>query len=82
MIRLANIPCMVLPQRCKTYPTADEWYVALAEMHVAQLVFQNNDEVTPECDYENKYVARSIFRRLAKQAVCAVKCDTNYTIPW
>ncbi|KAK1766503.1 hypothetical protein QBC33DRAFT_578854 [Phialemonium atrogriseum] len=43
MVRLANIPCAVLPQEGETYGTADEWYVALAEMHLAQLVFQHND---------------------------------------
>ncbi|KAJ9133890.1 Protein kinase-like domain [Pleurostoma richardsiae] len=67
MVRLANIPCTVLPQEGKTYGTADEWYVALAEMHLAQLVFQRNDLVSSEDDCRNKYVARQIFRRLAKQ---------------
>ncbi|KAI0528490.1 phosphotransferase [Xylaria digitata] len=67
MVRLANIPRAVLPPEGKTYATADEWYVALAEMHIAQLVFQHNDAVTSEDDCRNKYVARQIFRRLAKQ---------------
>ncbi|KAI3319980.1 phosphotransferase [Xylariaceae sp. AK1471] len=67
MVRLANIPRAVLPPEGKTYASADEWYVALAEMHVAQLVFQHNDAVTSEDDCRNKYVARLIFRRLAKQ---------------
>lgn len=67
MVRLANIPCAVLPQEGETYGTADEWYVALAEMHLAQLVFQHNDLVSSEDDCRNKYVARQIFRRLAKQ---------------
>ncbi|KAF2972817.1 hypothetical protein GQX73_g694 [Xylaria multiplex] len=67
MLRLANIPSAVLLPEGKTYETADEWYVALAEMHVAQLVFQHNDAVTSEDDCRNKYVARQLFRRLAKQ---------------
>ncbi|KAF4980538.1 hypothetical protein FZEAL_3473 [Fusarium zealandicum] len=67
MIRLANIPRDILPPKNTTYKTADEWYTALADMHIAQLVFQHNDLVTSEDDCRNKYVARQIFRRLAKQ---------------
>ncbi|KAF7534110.1 hypothetical protein G7Z17_g13411 [Cylindrodendrum hubeiense] len=67
MIRLANIPREVLPPKGTTYSTTDEWYTALAEMHIAQLAFQHNDAVASEDDCRNKYVARQIFRRLAKQ---------------
>ncbi|KAG5744851.1 hypothetical protein H9Q69_012687 [Fusarium xylarioides] len=66
MIRLANIPRCILPSQDKTYMTADEWYTVLAEMHIAQLVFQHNDLVTSEDDCRNKYVSRQIFRRLAR----------------
>lgn len=67
MIRIANIPRAVLPQEGQTYGTADDWYVTLAEMHLAQLVFQRNDAVSSEGDCRNKYVARQNFGRLAKQ---------------
>ena len=67
MIQLANIPRSVLPAEDKTYSTADEWYIALAEMHMAQLVFQHNDLVSSEDDCRNKYVARHLFLQLAKQ---------------
>jgi hypothetical protein len=67
MIRLANIPSAVLPPKDKTYKTADEWYVALAEMHIAQLVFQHNDLVFTPDDCRNKYVARQLFWRLARK---------------
>ncbi|GAB0138157.1 hypothetical protein EsDP_00006401 [Epichloe bromicola] len=39
----------------RTYETADEWYAQLADMHMAQLVFQHNDLVTSEDDCRNKY---------------------------
>ncbi|KAF5532623.1 aromatic-amino-acid decarboxylase [Fusarium mexicanum] len=65
MIRLANIPRCILPSQEKTYMTADEWYTTLAEMHIAQLIFQHNDLVTSINDYRNKYVARLVFRKLA-----------------
>ncbi len=67
MIQLANIPRAVLPLEGKTYETADEWYIALAEMHISQLVFQHNDLVSTEDDCRNKYVARQLFYKLAKQ---------------
>ncbi|KAH9224627.1 phosphotransferase [Leptodontidium sp. 2 PMI_412] len=67
MLQLANIPRATLPPEDRTYGTADEWYVALAEMHIAQLIFQHNDLVTTADDCRNKYVARQLFRKLAKQ---------------
>jgi hypothetical protein len=67
MIRLANIPPAVLPPKDTTYKTADEWYIALAEMHMAQLVFQHNDLIFTPDDCRNKYVARQLFLGLAKK---------------
>jgi hypothetical protein len=67
MIRLANIPRSVLPSQGTTYDTAAGWYTALAEMHIAQLLFQHNDSVASASDCKNKYVARQVFRRLAIQ---------------
>ncbi|KAF5020382.1 hypothetical protein F66182_7590 [Fusarium sp. NRRL 66182] len=59
----ARVPPCVLPT--KAYATATEWYSALADMHMAQLVFQHNDAVQDEDDARDKYVARQLFRKLA-----------------
>lgn len=67
MLQLANIPRAALPAEDKTYGTADEWYVELAKMHLAQLEFQHNDLVTTADDCRNKYIARQLFFKLAKQ---------------
>ena len=67
MIKLAHIPSSIFPLENETYATADEWYVVLANMHLAQFLFQHNDLVSSEDDCRNKYVARQIFRRLATQ---------------
>ncbi|KAK2037622.1 phosphotransferase [Colletotrichum somersetense] len=67
MVNLSNIPKSVLPSEGTTYQTADEWYVALAEMQMATLLFQHNDMVSSEDDCRTKYVARQLFRKLAKQ---------------
>ncbi|OTB09419.1 hypothetical protein M426DRAFT_6691 [Hypoxylon sp. CI-4A] len=63
LVEFAGAPPSLLPSQ--TYSTADKWYSALADMHLAQLVFQQNDAVADEEDAREKYVARQLFRRLA-----------------
>lgn len=58
-----NMPPRILPSQ--TYDSADEWYIALADMHMAQLAFQHNDAVEDEEDARDKYTARQLFRNLA-----------------
>jgi hypothetical protein len=67
MVQPSNIPHSIFPSEGTTYETTDEWYVVLAEMQMATLLFQHNDMVSSEDDCRNKYVARQLFRRLAKQ---------------
>ncbi|KAH7129940.1 hypothetical protein B0J13DRAFT_611026 [Dactylonectria estremocensis] len=83
MVRLETIPRHVLLEENKTYDTADEWHVALVQMHIAQLIFQRNDLVTSEdeCRNRKKYVARQIFRRLAKQGVYFRLCRRSVACP-
>ncbi|KAH8879479.1 hypothetical protein GQ53DRAFT_854515 [Thozetella sp. PMI_491] len=64
---VANIPPAVLPPEWKTFTTANDWYIALADMHFAQLLFQRNDFVQSLDDGRTKYIARLLFRRLAKE---------------
>ncbi|KAK7919974.1 hypothetical protein PG985_007996 [Apiospora marii] len=42
----------------KTYTSSDEWYRALADLHMAQLVLQHNDAVLDEDDARDKYRVR------------------------
>lgn len=67
LIEFSTVPPSVLPTQPHNYATADEWYSALADMHLAQLTFQHNDAVTDEDDARDKYVARQLFRRLARE---------------
>lgn len=60
-----NMPPSILPS--KTYDSADEWYSALADMHMAQLAFQQNDVVEDEDDARDKYTARQLFRTLSSE---------------
>jgi hypothetical protein len=67
MAQLSNIPTSVFPPEGTTYQTANDWYVELAKLQMATLVFQHNDIVSSEGDCKTKYVARQLFYRLAKQ---------------
>ncbi|KAI1429747.1 phosphotransferase family protein [Xylaria sp. FL1777] len=62
-----NAPASTLPSQTQTYASADEWYRALADMHMTQLAFQHNDAVEDEADARDKYVARQLFRKLAAE---------------
>ncbi|KAK3315733.1 phosphotransferase family protein [Apodospora peruviana] len=59
-----NAPASVLPH---TATKTESWYSALADMHMAQLVFQHNDAVDDEDDARDKYVARQLFRNLTAE---------------
>jgi len=59
MVRLANIP-RILPPNGSRYETEDERCTALADMHIAQLIFQHNGLATSEDGCQNKCVARQI----------------------
>ncbi|POR33090.1 Uncharacterized protein TPAR_06705 [Tolypocladium paradoxum] len=67
MVQLSNVPKSIFPPKGTTYQSADEWYTVLAEMQIATLLFQHNDMISSEDDCKTKYVARQLFRRLAKQ---------------
>lgn len=60
-----SAPASILPNQ--TYAFADEWFKAMADMHMAQLVFQHNDAVENKIDAREKYVVRQLFRRLAAE---------------
>jgi hypothetical protein len=54
------------------YSTANEWYISLAEMHFAQVVFQQNNLVLSSDDCWNKYVARELFLNLGRKGNLSV----------
>ncbi|KAI0118226.1 phosphotransferase family protein [Nemania sp. FL0031] len=63
LLQFTGMTPNLLPSQ--SYSTPDEWYSVLADMHLAQLVFQHNDAVEDEDDARDKYVARQLFRKLA-----------------
>lgn len=52
---------------------SDEWYSAMADMHLIQLTFQHNNAVDGEGDARDKYVARQLFRKLASDGRLAYR---------
>ncbi|KAI8950611.1 hypothetical protein F4801DRAFT_579291 [Xylaria longipes] len=66
-IKFTGMTLPLLP--FQPYSISDEWYSALADMHLAQLVFQHNGAVDDEDDAWDKYVARQLFRQLASKGL-------------
>jgi len=54
--------------------TTDEWYFALAEVHIVQLVFQHNDFVVTADDCKHEYILRQRFRKLGNWPDLAQLC--------
>ena len=79
LVEFSGIVPSLLPS--KPYETAQEWYCAMADMHLAQLVFQHNDAVEDEDDARDKYVARILFRRLACSGKLAAGFGDNTQQP-
>lgn len=65
LVELTGCPASLLPT--SGFETSDEWYSAMADMHLAQLTFQHNNAVDSEDDARDKYVARQLFRKLASE---------------
>lgn len=75
IIEFTEAPPSLLPNQ--RYSTATEWYSALSDMNLTQLVFQHNDAVKDEDDARDKYVARQLFRRLAAEGRLVSGSDTG-----
>lgn len=67
LVIMGGIPPSVLPPPNKTYSTSQEYYQAMADMHLTHLTFQHNDAVLSLADGRESYVARQLFRRLARE---------------
>ncbi|KKZ63057.1 hypothetical protein EMCG_02558 [[Emmonsia] crescens] len=65
LIGLANYP----PQdfhKCR-FSTSSEYFVTLANYHLQHLKVQRNDAIIDEADCRKKYVARCLFRKIARE---------------
>ena len=64
LVTCGNYPPEALPQ--DSFSTANEYFAALAEIHLTHLRTQRNDAVEDEADCRRKFVARCLFRRIAQ----------------
>ena len=62
-----GVPPSIFPPEDTTYSTSDEWYAALADLHVAHLAFQHNDAIVSADDCRDKFIARHLFRQQARR---------------
>lgn len=67
LIRLGSLPQACLPSLETTFDTASSYLKSLAELHIAHLTHQRNDAVDSADDCRRKFVARCLFRKLARE---------------
>lgn len=77
LVTACGIPPSILPPRNKTYSTSREYYEAMADLHLARLTLQHNSAVLSTRDGREKYVARQLFRRLARDGRLAKAEDED-----
>ncbi|OOF91465.1 hypothetical protein ASPCADRAFT_177528 [Aspergillus carbonarius ITEM 5010] len=65
LVQLACVPNRLLPQH--PFETASSYFLALAELHMIHLSSQRNDAFDSEEECRNKYIARCLFRKLARE---------------
>lgn len=67
LIRLGALPQACLPSLDTTIDTASSSFESLAELHIIHLMNQRNDAVDSADDCRRKFVARCLFRKLARE---------------
>lgn len=67
LVRLGSLPQSQLPSRDTTFDTTSSYFEALAELHIAHLRYQRNDAIDSADDCRRKFIARHLFRKLARE---------------
>ncbi|GES59578.1 hypothetical protein ATEIFO6365_0003085800 [Aspergillus terreus] len=65
LVQLGGFLPHLLPQT--SFKTASSYFLALAKMHMIHLESQRNNAVTSAEDCRRKYIARCLFRKLARE---------------
>ncbi|KAJ5790769.1 uncharacterized protein N7518_007780 [Penicillium psychrosexuale] len=66
LVRLGGLPRSKLPDLHTTFDTSSSYIETLAELNINHLVHQRNDSVQSADDCRRKFVARQLFRKLAR----------------
>lgn len=64
LLRLGGLPRSKLPDT--TFTTTSSYFEALADLNIEHLIHQRNDAVESADDCRRKFVARQLFRKLAR----------------
>lgn len=66
LVRLGDLPRSALPEINTTFNMTSSYLEALADLNIKHLIHQRNDAIDSVDDCRRKYVARQLFRKLAK----------------
>ncbi|KGO39904.1 Aminoglycoside phosphotransferase [Penicillium expansum] len=67
LVRIGGLPQSKLPYLNATFDTSSSYMEALADINIEHLVHQRNDSVDSADDCRRKFVARQLFRKLARE---------------
>ncbi|KAJ5734005.1 hypothetical protein N7493_002791 [Penicillium malachiteum] len=67
LVRLGTLPRLELPMRNETFESSSSYFNRLADLHVDHLIHQQNDAIDSADDCRRRYVARMLFRKLARE---------------
>ncbi|RAH50280.1 uncharacterized protein BO95DRAFT_438642 [Aspergillus brunneoviolaceus CBS 621.78] len=67
LVRLGDLPRSKLLEPQTTFDTASSYFQYLADLNLEHLTHQRNDAITSPDDCRRKYIARCLFRKLARQ---------------
>ncbi|QKX53803.1 uncharacterized protein TRUGW13939_00883 [Talaromyces rugulosus] len=66
LVRRGGLPRSALSEAKATFTTASSYLEALADLNIDHLMHQRNDAIQSADDCRRKFVARKLFRKLAK----------------
>ncbi|CAI7585237.1 unnamed protein product [Penicillium glandicola] len=67
LVQVGGVRVEDLPGEFETFETGAGYLLALAELHMVHLSSQRNDAVDDAHDCRTKYIARCLFRKLARE---------------
>ncbi|KAJ5730854.1 uncharacterized protein N7483_005362 [Penicillium malachiteum] len=74
LVRLGTLPRSELPEMNETFQSASSYFSRLADLHIDHLIHQRNDAVDSADDRRRRYVARLMFRKLAREGRFTSSC--------
>lgn len=67
LVRVGTLPRSKLTKANETFQSASSYFITLANLHLEHLIHQRNDAIESADDCRRRYIARLLFRKLAKE---------------